>query len=193
MNNKGLHRTIYALSAVWGNRLLASGLRFTAFFLSAIVSLTALPRFTYSHNPLQSTKSVAVSPTKSVAQNSNMARIDLNAISQIESSGNPKAVGDGGKALGQFQLHYPLIQDFNRWNGTQYPHKAALNPITARKIADWSLHTYFPKILRRMGLEPTTDRLIVCFNAGCGALKRKNLPKTTQNYLKKYKGLTYGT
>lgn len=119
------------------------------------------------------------------------ASIDLNAIAQIESSGcKSPCVGDSGKALGSFQLHYPLIQDFNRWNGTSYTHKDALNPITARLIASWAFDTYYPKILRRLKLEPTTDRLIACFNAGCGALKRKSLPLTTQKYLKKYKEIT---
>jgi hypothetical protein len=118
------------------------------------------------------------------------SEINLSAISQIESSGRSSAVGDGGKALGLYQLHAGIITDFNRLNGTQYTHKSALNPITARLIASWAFDTYYPKILRRMGIRPTTDSLIVCFNAGCGALRYKNLPKTTQTYLKKYRSLT---
>ncbi len=121
------------------------------------------------------------------------ASIDLNAISKIESGGcKSPCYGDSGRAAGEFQLHLPLIQDFNTWNGTQYTHKDALSPITALKIASWAFDTYYPKILRRMGIKPTTDSLIVCFNAGCGALKRKSLPKTTQNYIKKYRRLTHG-
>lgn len=35
----------------------------------------------------------------------------LDAIEQVESSGNPNAVGDGGKAIGAFQIHRAYWKD----------------------------------------------------------------------------------
>jgi len=35
----------------------------------------------------------------------------IDKVALIESNGNPKAVGDGGKAIGLFQIHKPAWQD----------------------------------------------------------------------------------
>ena len=43
------------------------------------------------------------------------------AIIQVESSGNDNAVGDGGKAVGAFQIHPIMVEDVNRIAGdTKY-------------------------------------------------------------------------
>lgn len=38
----------------------------------------------------------------------------LDAIAFVESNGNPRAVGDGGKAIGMYQLHEIYVKDVNR-------------------------------------------------------------------------------
>lgn len=38
----------------------------------------------------------------------------LRAIEQVESSGNPAAIGDGGEAVGVLQIHRVLVDDVNR-------------------------------------------------------------------------------
>lgn len=112
-------------------------------------------------------------------------RIDLEALSLVESSGRNHAIGDGGKALGKFQIHSALVSDFNRFHKTQLKHADALNPVTAEKIADWALHTYFPIILRSKGIKsPTEAQILTCYNMGCGAVLKG---KRATNYIKKYK------
>lgn len=43
----------------------------------------------------------------------------LPAIEQVESSGNPSAIGDGGKAVGLLQIHPVMVTDCNRIVGEQ--------------------------------------------------------------------------
>lgn len=38
----------------------------------------------------------------------------LPAIEHVESSGNPSAIGDGGKAVGLLQIHPVMVKDCNR-------------------------------------------------------------------------------
>ena len=40
----------------------------------------------------------------------------LDAIEQVESGGDPNAVGDGGEAVGSFQIHKIYVDDVNRIN-----------------------------------------------------------------------------
>lgn len=112
--------------------------------------------------------------------------INLDAIAKIESSGNSGAIGDNGKSRGLFQLSYPVIQEYNSSHHTRYKHNDALNPLIARSIADWYFEKRIPAILHALKLPVNTRSKIVCFNAGCGALKRPSLPKITKAYLKKY-------
>ena len=44
----------------------------------------------------------------------------LTALIQVESSGNDKAVGDNGKAVGCLQIRKEVIDDVNRIYGTDY-------------------------------------------------------------------------
>ena len=48
----------------------------------------------------------------------NVQLIDI--IEQIESNGNLNAIGDMGKAYGCMQIHQGTLDDFNRWNNTNY-------------------------------------------------------------------------
>lgn len=58
------------------------------------------------------------------------------ALIQVESSGNPSAVGDGGDAQGCLQIHAEVIADVNRVYGTDYTHSDALDPQKARRICE---------------------------------------------------------
>lgn len=49
------------------------------------------------------------------------------ALIQVESGGNPSAVGDGGKAVGVLQIHQEVIDDVNRIAGASFTAKDRLN------------------------------------------------------------------
>jgi len=112
-------------------------------------------------------------------------RVDLSAIAKIESSGNPGAIGDGGKALGLYQIHPALIQDWNKANPSRLKaHSDALEPITAHELAEWYLHTRIPQILKWLKKPITKRNILICWNAGCGRVA--NPPAMTRAYIAKY-------
>lgn len=112
------------------------------------------------------------------------SEINLSAIKAIESSGCADAIGDGGKALGAFQIHKELVIDFNRLNRTNLKHSDVFNPKTAEKIASWAFNTYFPLVLKKKN--PTKEELLTCYNAGCGnALKKRY----AIGYISKYESI----
>ena len=56
------------------------------------------------------------------------------AICQVESGGNPRAVGDKGKAVGIAQIHPILVKDVNRFAGTKYTLNDRLNPAKSKEM-----------------------------------------------------------
>lgn len=119
--------------------------------------------------------------------NSAFASIDLDRISAIESSNNPDAIGDYGRSVGLYQISQGLLDDFNKRHKTDFYHVEMRSPDLAERVASWAFQTYFPATLKAMGKSVTTERLIVCWNAGCSALDRKKIPVTTRKYLKRYR------
>jgi len=116
--------------------------------------------------------------------------INLKAIAQIESSGNPLAVGDRGKALGLYQLHKCVIDDYNARHNTRFSHKTALDSVISGRIANWYLNSEIPRLLRHYGLKDTTENRLMAWNRGIGAMRsKKPVPEVTKKYFKKYKEL----
>lgn len=117
--------------------------------------------------------------------------IDLSRIAQLESSGGKFLVGDCGKSLGKFQIQSALVSDYNRVEKEGVFHRELLfNEELSERIVNWAFGKYFPIILRQLKKPVTTENLLVCWNAGCGALRRERLPKVTQDYLIKYEKLS---
>lgn len=119
-----------------------------------------------------------------------IASIDLNVIASIESSGRSSAVGDGGRSIGLYQLSDAVVKEYNSAHKTRFTHKDALNPKTAKLIASWYFEVRIPQIIRWLKLPVDNRSKIICFNAGCAALKKKApLPPITQAYLRKYQAM----
>lgn len=120
--------------------------------------------------------------------------IDLQAIAMIESSNNPMAIGDNGKAYGLYQLHNSVVADFNRKNGTKYRHRDMLNKIIATKVASWYFNIEIPRLLKHYGIKSSLLNITLCYNWGIGNVvkwhkkgaKYNEIPKTTKKYYKKY-------
>jgi len=59
----------------------------------------------------------------------------LDAIAQVESGGNPKAVGDSGRAIGLFQIWPIYVREANRLSkAVQYIDADRLDPVKSRDI-----------------------------------------------------------
>ena len=50
------------------------------------------------------------------------------AIMQVESGGDPQALGDAGRAVGPYQIHRAYWQDAMRILGQDWPYELARNP-----------------------------------------------------------------
>lgn len=110
--------------------------------------------------------------------------VNLEAIRFIESSGRANAIGDGGKALGLFQLHAGAVCDASRFLGKKYSHKEALEPSTALILADAYLNKVIPRYLKHYGLKDTLENRLTAYNMGIGAVIKG---KIATSYIKKYK------
>jgi hypothetical protein len=86
------------------------------------------------------------------------------ALVQVESNGNPRAVGDNGKALGQLQIWSVVVVDVNRAKGTRYTHKDAFDPAKAEAICRAYLSIYCTP--RRRGRSPTMEDAARIWNGG---------------------------
>ncbi len=117
----------------------------------------------------------------------NSFKIDLDRIAMIESSGKSDAVGDNGLALGKFQIHPPVVKEYNSFTGAKLKHKDMLNEETATQVADWYLNKRIPQMLNYFKIPDTLENRIISYNAGIGNLtKGKKTPEITQNYINKY-------
>lgn len=114
-------------------------------------------------------------------------KIDLDRIAQIESSGKDDAVGDNGLALGRFQIHPPVVKEFNSYTGSKLKHKDMLNAEKSALVANWYLNERIPQMLNYFKIPDTLENRIISYNAGIATLtKGKKVPDITSNYIKKY-------
>ena len=58
----------------------------------------------------------------------------LDAIAKVESQANPNAVGDGGRAIGSYQIHRRYWIDGTRILGVDWSYEEAKDPAKARKV-----------------------------------------------------------
>jgi hypothetical protein len=106
----------------------------------------------------------------------------LDAIEQVESGGRGANTpdGDGGKAIGPFQIHRAYWRDaveFDRTIGGKY--EDCRKPEYARRV----VRAY----LTRYGKGKSNESLARMHNGGCGILKRKETEawhRTTQYWRK---------
>ena len=58
----------------------------------------------------------------------------LDVIARIESHSDPNAVGDGGRALGAYQIHRIYWKEGTELLGVDWPHRDASDPTKARRV-----------------------------------------------------------
>ena len=116
---------------------------------------------------------------RSCAVKASAATLDLDrlipALEQVESAGNPAAIGDNGRALGVLQIWDVVVADVNRAKGTRYTHADALDPVKARAICRAYLSIYCTA--KRLGREPTMEDAARIWNGGPNGHKKKATEK----------------
>jgi hypothetical protein len=78
----------------------------------------------------------------------------MHAIEQVESGGNPRAIGDGGKAIGILQIHAACVADVNRAYALKWKHASMADVYLSRIVFQHYLELYATEA--RIG-RPVTD------------------------------------
>ena len=95
----------------------------------------------------------------------------LPALAQVESGGNANAVGDKGKAIGIYQIHWAYWKDATDHDpsiGGSY--RDCFDPVYAEKVVRAYLARYAPK-------NATLEQLARIHNGGGGILRKQNSTK----------------
>lgn len=98
------------------------------------------------------------------------------AICKIESNFNPKAIGDGGRAVGIAQIHPECLQDSNEFGKTSFSLADRLDPNKSKTICFNYLARY--KKYHNWDL----NKMARTWNGGPGGVKSKK----TDGYVKKF-------
>lgn len=101
--------------------------------IAATLALVSKPNVAYT-----------IAPDRTCKQPLQVDRMDrlFAAICKVESNNNPRAVGDGGKALGIAQIHKVMIDDVNRiLKVPTFTYTDRLDPVKSREVFDvWRKH-----------------------------------------------------
>jgi hypothetical protein len=109
----------------------------------------------------------------------------LDAVAMVESSGNAKAIGDGGKATGAWQLHQAARIDARSYLG-----RAGTDRELAKAYFQWIQ----ARFVKRYGKQPTYAELYQAYNRGFGNAAKDGFdlnkaPVITQRACKRLQGL----
>lgn len=116
-------------------------------------------------------------------------QIDMEAIKQIESGGNPEAVGEAGE-VGLYQIMPIVRKSYNERTGHRFSRGDLFDPGINFKIANWYMNERIPEMLRYYEI-PVTERAVIwAYNAGIGRVVDGIMPGVTERYLEQYRRLT---
>lgn len=118
--------------------------------------------------------------------------INMDAIMQIESSGNPRAYNPNDGARGLFQITKIVLTEYNKFNRTSHTPQDLYNPEINKRIGTWYMTVRIRQMLKCYRLPLTTENYIIAWNAGIKNAIKGRVPKITQQYLRKYAKLTKG-
>lgn len=118
------------------------------------------------------------------------AEVSLDALAMIESSNNPRAINRDEGSYGLFQISPVALKDFNERVGASLTMKDMLKEEKNAHVAIWLLEVRIPELLAFYKKPLTVKNQIISFNCGISCLDRKELPKTTKDYLAKYRRIT---
>lgn len=77
---------------------------------------------------------LGLSPVATKASDESEVDRLLDAIARVESNRNAHAVGDGGRAVGTYQIHKRYWKDGTRFLGVDWSYDQAQDPAKARKV-----------------------------------------------------------
>ena len=114
------------------------------------------------------------------------AKVDLAVIGKIESSGNPKAVGDGGKSVGLYQVSEIALKDYNQYHSVKVSKKELFQVEVSERVASWLVEVRIPQMLKHFKQEVSNKNVIWAYNCGIQCVIDKRVPPVTEQYFQKY-------
>lgn len=113
--------------------------------------------------------------------------VDMEAIKNIESGGNPLAFNSRSKAIGLYQITPICLKHYNTVNKASVKPAELFNADINTKVSVW----YFGWLKGRCS---SITEVLIAYNWGLRNMRRwngnlKTLPKETRNYLLKYRKL----
>ncbi len=118
--------------------------------------------------------------------------VDMQAIAQIESSGQANAYNRVSGAVGMYQITPICLKDYNKFHKPQRSMKEMYDRLIAHNVANWYFNHRIPSLLEAYGIKDTIENRLIAYNAGIGRLKNGKIPRESRDYVKKYKELTNG-
>ena len=94
----------------------------------------------------------------------------ISALIIVESSGNDRAIGDQGRAIGCLQIHKAVVADVNKFTGSHYRHQDMTNRAQARAVCEAYLTHYVTE--KRIGRKPTIADFAKVWNSGPEGFKK---------------------
>lgn len=125
-----------------------------------------------------------------MAHSSMADTINMEAIKQIESSGNPNAYNKHSQAAGLYQITPIVLKDFNQINKTSYRKTDLFNGNINTLISTWYMNKRIPQLLKHYHIKDTVNNRLIAYNAGIAFLLKRKTPKETREYIRKYERLT---
>lgn len=94
------------------------------------------------------------------------------ALRAVESSGRVEAVGDGGKAVGLYQIHPEYVEDVNRISGKKYKLEDRCDPEKSLEMVKIYLSHYCKRYERLTGKRATFQVAARIHNGGPNGWKK---------------------
>ena len=111
----------------------------------------------------------------------------LTALIAVESSGDPNAIGDNGKAYGCLQLHSAYVQDAAEYARQDWTHEDAFDPEKSKQIVRAYMARYATE--RRLVRTPTYEDISRIHNGGPMGFRKSATDKYLQKVKKKLEQL----
>lgn len=116
----------------------------------------------------------------------------LNAIKNVESSGNSSAIGDNGKAVGAYQIHKVYVDDVNKilknkGFKTRFTYDDRFNAHKSRVMTCVYLNHYGKVYERKTGKKASSEVLAKIHNGGPNGWKKQATVKYWNKVKKRLK------
>lgn len=118
-------------------------------------------------------------------------QVQLEAVKEIESGGDPRAVGSSGER-GLYQIMPITLREYNNHHQRDFTSEDLFDPGINYKIAKWYIKIRIPEMLKHYDKRVTVKNILWAYNAGISNVVDGAMPQSTRDYINKYFSLVNG-